>query len=287
MPHAYGVALRRLTVRARPDPGAPVVRKLRKGSGIILRRRIQGPGGPWRRSRLGYVRARDIKYVRVSRLEGVRLSDEEKLPISWITGATAWTYSRPRLARRYRNGGFRAYSRVTVHEVRGKGKRRMARVGPQRWVRANRVRTARRRNKLPSGVGPGEKWIHVSLRDWTMVAYEGRRPVFAALIGRGFNTPRGRFHVTRKIPKGSLRIFTRHGQVEMEAVPWVIYFRPRIAFHSAYWHDLFGSRASRGCINLSPHDARWLFRWTTPELRPGWYEVLPSPKDPGTVVLVE
>ncbi len=289
MPHAYAVARRRLTVRARPDAHARVVRHLGRGSGIVLRPRTPGPGGPWRRSRLGYVRARDLRFVRPSRLHGVVLGAKQRLPVSWISGATAWVYRRPRLSKRGRRGGLRAYTRVTVHEIRRVGGRRFARIGPDRWVRAKRVRTARRR-RPPPGVGPKERWIHVHLKRWTLVAYEGARPVYAALISRGFNTPRGLFRVTRKVPQASLRLFLNRGgrvQVELEAVPWVVYFRPRIAFHSAYWHDLFGARASRGCINLSPVDARWLFQFTTPRLRPGWYEARPGPKEPGTRVLVE
>ena len=36
------------------------------------------------------------------------------------------------------------------------------------------------------------------------------------------------------------------------------------ALHAAYWHNDFGHTKSRGCINMRPADAKWLFRWTLP-----------------------
>jgi lipoprotein-anchoring transpeptidase ErfK/SrfK len=46
-------------------------------------------------------------------------------------------------------------------------------------------------------------------------------------------------------------------------VPWVQYFDGSISLHGTYWHDLFGYRRSRGCVNLSISDARWVFEFLT------------------------
>jgi len=46
-------------------------------------------------------------------------------------------------------------------------------------------------------------------------------------------------------------------------VPYVMYFNnSEQALHGAYWHDGFGYRRSRGCINLSITDAKWIYEWT-------------------------
>lgn len=288
MPNQYLVSVRTLEERAGPSPSSPRVRTLREDSGFVLRGVVPGDGGPWRRTRMGYLPSRELRFARPSSLAGVALTGEGEgaLPISWVSGATAWVHSQPSAAPARRVGGLKAYGRVKVEETRQVGRARWARIGPDRWVLGDRVRTATARPR-PAGVGSGDRWIHVSLGDWTLVAYEGDRPVYATLISRGYNTPKGRFQVTRKLAMASLRFESRGGEYEAESVPWVVYFKPRFAFHSAYWHDGFGDRASHGCVNLSPADAKWLFEWTTPALPPGWYQINRAPSDPATHVIIE
>ncbi len=38
------------------------------------------------------------------------------------------------------------------------------------------------------------------------------------------------------------------------------------AIHGAFWHNDFGVQRSHGCVNVSPEDAKWIYRWTTPFL---------------------
>ena len=66
-------------------------------------------------------------------------------------------------------------------------------------------------------------------------------------------------------------------------MPWVSYFTQRAhAFHGAYWHNGFGQIRSHGCVNLTPQDARWIYLWTTPEMRP--YNQLQYAETGGTSV---
>ncbi len=52
---------------------------------------------------------------------------------------------------------------------------------------------------------------------------------------------------------------------ELPGVPWVSYFHETgVAFHGTYWHDNFGNEMSHGCVNMTPAEAKWLFRWLTP-----------------------
>lgn len=37
-----------------------------------------------------------------------------------------------------------------------------------------------------------------------------------------------------------------------------------VALHGTFWHNDYGTPHSHGCINLSPQDAKWLYRWTLP-----------------------
>lgn len=60
---------------------------------------------------------------------------------------------------------------------------------------------------------------------------------------------------------------------ELRDVPWIQYFAAGYALHGAYWHDVFGTPRSHGCVNLAPIDARYVFMWTDPPVPPGWHGI--------------
>src|SRR6185312_3014776 len=60
---------------------------------------------------------------------------------------------------------------------------------------------------------------------------------------------------------------------ELRDVPWIQYFASGYALHGAYWHDVFGTPRSHGCVNLSPIDARAVFMWTDPPVPDGWHGI--------------
>lgn len=50
------------------------------------------------------------------------------------------------------------------------------------------------------------------------------------------------------------------------AIPWTTMFSGEgYAIHGAFWHNSFGVPRSHGCVNCLPEDAKWIFRWATPE----------------------
>lgn len=63
------------------------------------------------------------------------------------------------------------------------------------------------------------------------------------------------------------------GGFELRDVPWIQYFAAGYAIHGAYWHDVFGTPRSHGCINLAPIDARYVFMWTGPAVPEGWHGI--------------
>lgn len=74
---------------------------------------------------------------------------------------------------------------------------------------------------------------------------------------------------------------------ELRDVPWIQYFASGYAIHGAYWHDVFGTPRSHGCINLSPIDARLVFLWSDPPVPEGWHGVNAGVETgEGTAVLV-
>ncbi|NUQ78286.1 MAG: L,D-transpeptidase family protein [Polyangiaceae bacterium] len=63
------------------------------------------------------------------------------------------------------------------------------------------------------------------------------------------------------------------GTYQLRDVPYIQYFESGYALHAAYWHDVFGTPRSHGCVNLSPVDAHRLFLWTDPPIPDGWHAI--------------
>ena len=67
----------------------------------------------------------------------------------------------------------------------------------------------------------------------------------------GYDTPTGRFAVTRK--------FTKDWSVPYAVwLPWASYFVGGVAFHES--PDVPSTAASHGCVRVPHGDAEWLYR---------------------------
>jgi hypothetical protein len=134
---------------------------------------------------------------------------------------------------------------------------------------------------LSPNVPPEKKRIEVSLTLQTVIAYEGDQQVFKTRCSSGVpqrvkvpgevptDTPKGTFHIQNKMPSkhmGDGNLTSDVEAYELPGVPWVSFFEPLtgVAFHGTYWHMNYGVPMSHGCVNLSPQDALWIFRWSTP-----------------------
>lgn len=122
------------------------------------------------------------------------------------------------------------------------------------------------------------KKIVVNLTQQRLTAYENDNIVYEARISSGLpgkevpdgtRTPRGKFHITSKMPSkhmGSIRASGAPDNYILPGVPWTSFFifETGVAFHGTFWHNNFGTPMSHGCINMRNEDAKWLFRWVTP-----------------------
>jgi len=138
-----------------------------------------------------------------------------------------------------------------------------------------------------SSMGSGEeKWIDINLTTQRLVAYEGERSVYSAIVSTGtaaHPTVTGRYRIQRKYRYDDM---SYPGYYYLPDVPYVIYFYGGYAIHGTYWHNNFGTPMSFGCVNLTVSDAQWLFNWTTPTLPPGYNVIYSSANDPGTLVVI-
>ncbi len=142
----------------------------------------------------------------------------------------------------------------------------------------------------PPGVPSTAKWVHVSLAQQSLVAYEGDTPVFVTLVStgkEGHETPTGLFQIQSKHVSTTMDDeMSPDGAYSIEDVPWTMYFQGNFALHGAFWHSAFGTVHSHGCVNIAPADARWLFQWTTPGLPAAWHGVFADRRNQGTWVFI-
>lgn len=122
-----------------------------------------------------------------------------------------------------------------------------------------------------------EKRIVVDIDYQTLACFEGKNEVHFARISSGalydawgnrvnvWETPVGEFPIWRKAISLPLSGGSASAGWSLPAVGWVSLFAGSgIAIHSTYWHNNYGEPSSRGCVNASPEDAKWLFRWSQP-----------------------
>ena len=161
------------------------------------------------------------------------------------------------------------------------------RVGEDAWISRKDVRAATL-VEPPPGTGEDEKWFDIDLDDQVLVAYEGTRPVYATMVSTGkygHATPVLITRIASKLERTTMSS-DKQDVYSVADVPWTMFYDGNYALHTSYWHDGFGSVRSHGCINLSPHDARLLFRWSSPDVPPGWIAVRGDEDNPGSLVRV-
>jgi hypothetical protein len=120
-----------------------------------------------------------------------------------------------------------------------------------------------------------DKHIEVRLNDQLVIAYEGDTPVqmmrcsAGTAYFNGYLTPTGNFNTNYKRPSRHMvnnRLAAAYAY-DLPGVPWICYITEEgVAFHGAYWHNDFGRPRSHGCINLLAEHAKWLYRWTMPQV---------------------
>jgi hypothetical protein len=258
-----------------------VLRVLRPGFYVSLDRTFEKDDETyWRTQQNGFVPASRIRQKEWSAFQGqvldgqrwdlpVAVTRGEETPVYRLSDRDKLRVTRERLQQR---------SWVAVHSRR--------RIGESVYLAAGEGRLIREADVLviqptapPAEVGEGERWIDVDLTHQVLVAYEWKQPRYVTLVSTG-RTKTPSPELNYRTPKGLHRIYS------LEDVPYVMYFRGAYAFHSAFWHDRFGRPRSHGCINLAPHDAKWLYNWAGPDLPESWHGGSATDENPGTWVWV-
>ena len=120
---------------------------------------------------------------------------------------------------------------------------------------------------------PGdEKLLVVELETEMVTAFEGDKMVFSNRCSsgaKGTETPKGEFRTYHKGP--SVHMTNQGDALEniynLPGVPWCSFFTGAgHAFHGTYWHNDYGRPRSHGCVNLLSESAKFIYRWTLPNV---------------------
>jgi len=242
------------------------------------------------------------------------VSAELPLPIAWVKDREAKLYKiegtvvrafkqRPTYREVVKLTGKKQYVEQRLYYETSTGK----------WVRSRDIAIASTPTEMPAAAKKGEKWIDISIRQQVLSLWEGTTPVYATLVSTGQDLL-GDPKTTKSTILGTFRIESKHVTTHMDSaegltrssgdaeygkskrrgqgtfllqhVPWVQYFKGGYALHATYWHDVFGTARSHGCVNLTPIDAHRVFFWTYPSVPKGWHGVYPEKPEDGTIVYI-
>jgi hypothetical protein len=245
-----------------------------------------------------WVPMRDLGAVRSFAFQGETIKDTPngRIPVAWIVSDHARVLAKPTGGAVTSASKARFEAVPVLDVVEGFGGR-FLRIGDGAWIAGKDARHPALSDP-PSEVDAdaGERWIDVDLETQTLVAYEGKRPVFATIVSTGkgkpgtpLGTPKGVHRIWIKLLTSDMDNLEDENAARyyrMEDVPWVQYFSKGVGLHGAFWHRSFGFVRSHGCVNLSPLDAQRLFAWTGPHLPAGWTAAFPTAHEPGTVIRV-
>lgn len=280
----------RVKVHSRPRPDSPPVGTLDFDDVVVALREVVGRGvyahnHVWVETPDGFVWSPNLQPVRDVRNPVLGAIPEEgvwmEVTVPYIDGHTAPDASAPVRYRLY-------YAMVLNVDARVEGSdgRPWYRVHDETGVRMYAPGEAFRKIE-PDEVAPlspeaERKEIFVNLTRQDLSAREDGVEVYYTRVASGYsfddkgqrrwNTPVGRQWTWRKMISSHMAGGDRVSGWDLPGVGWVILFSGTgAAVHSTYWHNDFGTPRSRGCINVRPEDAKWLFRWSKPPVayKPG------------------
>ncbi len=156
------------------------------------------------------------------------------------------------------------------------------------WAKAEAFRPLTAQEMSPISSEIENKRILVDITTQTLSCFEDEREVYFARVSTGalynlngargdaWGTPLGKHRIWRKAVSLPLSGGSAAAGWDLPAVGWIsLFVGSGVAIHSTYWHNNYGVPTSRGCVNASPDDSKWIFRWTLPSI----------PYDPGDMTV--
>ena len=244
-------------------PGGNVVRQIPTGFNFVqviddssVEGWVQIESGEW-------MRAADVQYHEASYFRGVRILNGLATSFGWILGDLV-TRQYPGASQNRELGRvLLRYDLVNIFATTvDEDGWTWYMVGPDQWIEQRMLAAVSKIDRSEDVLG---RWVAINLYEQTLVAYEDDTPVFATLVSTGLpgtETTEGLFQIWARLDRDRMSGFVgAPNGYDLQSVPWVMYFNESASLHGTYWHDVFGYRSSRGCVNLSISDANFLYHW--------------------------
>lgn len=110
-----------------------------------------------------------------------------------------------------------------------------------------------------------DKLITVDIGKQMLYAWENGKIQFSTPVSTGmYYTPTviGSFRIYYKTPLQDMKgNYPPYEPYYIKNVPNVMYFYQAYAIHGAYWHHMFGTKYTHGCVNLPVPASAWLYNW--------------------------
>lgn len=147
------------------------------------------------------------------------------------------------------------------------------------WADATAFRVITQEEIAPINPDTSDKRVLVNNNQQTLTCYEGNNEVYFCQVSTGrkldefgtpvdtWATPVGTHWVWRKLVSLHMSGGGTGAGWDTMAIPWTsLFVGEGVALHAAFWHNDFGTPKSHGCVNMLPEDAKWVFRWTSPQV---------------------
>ncbi len=163
------------------------------------------------------------------------------------------------------------------------------------WIHSSliaRLPAPRANTTAPAPDATG-RWIVVDRAAKTLTLAENGSPLFATYVAlgqAGRETPDGDYSTFLKYRADDMTSTSVPGATDfydLPNVPFAQYYKDGgFAIHGTYWHDLYGTDQSHGCINVTWTDSAYLFAMTDPVLPAGQVRAIPGPGGASTPVVI-
>jgi hypothetical protein len=147
------------------------------------------------------------------------------------------------------------------------------------WAEASAFRPITDEDVAPIHPQAENKRVEVNLDYQTLSCFENDTEVYFCQISSGqkydaegkvvdkWSTPLGPHPIWRKLISIHMLGGSLGTGYDLPGIGWTSLFSGEgVAIHSTFWHNDFGVAKSHGCVNASPDDAKWIWRWTVPEV---------------------